>query len=145
MSEKPHTPSESQTGHTPESGREHDAGTTVTNADTAYFLLDACNAAQPGEEKRDDEEPECFQDAWNHPDPAQRKKWCAAIKKEFHDMIKRKVWRVICKRDIPPDRRCVKSKWVLRLSATMCTVHAWLLVDTPRYREYIFLRIVLLL
>ena len=30
-------------------------------------------------------------------------------------MIKRKVWRVICKRDIPPDRRCVKCKWVFKV------------------------------
>ena len=114
-SKNPNTPSESQTGHTPESGREHDAGTTVTNADIAYFLLDVCNAAWPGEEKLDNEEPECFQDAWNHSDPVQCKKWRAAIRKEFHDMIKRKVWRVIRKRDIPPDRRCVKSKWVFKV------------------------------
>ena len=30
-------------------------------------------------------------------------------------MIKRKVWRVIRKRDIPPDRRCVKCKWVFKV------------------------------
>ena len=114
-SENPNTPSESQTGHTPESGREHDSGTTVTNADIAYFLLDVCNAAWPGEEKLDNEEPECFEDAWNHSNPVQRKKWRDAIRKEFHDMIKRKVWRVIRKFIIPPDRRCVKSKWVFKV------------------------------
>src|SRR6056300_1140278 len=30
-------------------------------------------------------------------------------------MIKRKVWRQIKKRDIPPDRRCVKCKWVFKI------------------------------
>ena len=54
---------------------------TVTNADIAYFLLDVCNAAWPGEEKLNNEEPECFQDAWNHSNPVQRKKWRAAIRK----------------------------------------------------------------
>jgi len=51
-----------------------------------------------------------FQEAWNHPDEAQRTKWREAIRKEFRDMIKCKIWRQIKKRDIPPDRRCVKSK-----------------------------------
>ena len=41
--ENSESPSESQAGHFPETGRETDAGTTVTNADIAYFLLDVCN------------------------------------------------------------------------------------------------------
>ena len=70
----------------------------------------------PGEEtKAEFEEPKTFQEAWNHPDEYQREKWRAAICKEFHDMVKRKVWRQIKKRDIPPDRRCVKCKWVFKI------------------------------
>ena len=37
-------------------------------------------------------EPTTFQEAFNHPDHEQRMKWHAAIKKEFNDMNKRKVW-----------------------------------------------------
>eukprot|EP00957_Ditylum_brightwellii_P026706 2020009-Ditylum_brightwellii.AAC.1 len=55
--------------------------------------------------------PKNFDEAWNHPDPVQRAKWREAIRKEFHDMNKRHVWRFINRRDIPPNRRCVKCKW----------------------------------
>ena len=87
----------------------------MTSADLAIFLLDTCYAEWPGEEVNQDiEEPTCFDDAWNHPDPKQCSLWRTSIRKEFHDMIKRKVWHVIRKRGIPPDRRCVKSQWVSR-------------------------------
>jgi len=58
------------------------------------------------------EVPKTFQEAWNHPDPLMRSRWRDAIRKEFHDMIKRGVWRTIKRRDVPADRRLVKSKWV---------------------------------
>ncbi len=38
-------------------------------------------------------EPTTFQEAWNHPDKFQQKKWREAIRKEFLDMIKQGVWR----------------------------------------------------
>ena len=34
-----------------------------------------------------------FKDAWDHPDIAERKLWRDAIRKEFKDMLDRKVWR----------------------------------------------------
>ena len=35
---------------------------------------------------RDVEEPDTFEDAWNHPDEKERMLWHEAIKKEFKDM-----------------------------------------------------------
>ena len=37
------------------------------------------------------ENPETFREALNHKDPVKRSKWRVAIRKEFGDMIKRKV------------------------------------------------------
>ena len=60
-------------------------------------------------------EPKSFQEAWNHTDPVQREKWREAIRKEFTDMIRRGVWRVMKRRDLPGGRRCVKCKWVWKI------------------------------
>lgn len=62
----------------------------------------------------DPSEPRNFQEAWNHPDPKIRELWRAAIKKEFHDMIKRGVWRYCKKRDVPSDRKLIGCKWVFK-------------------------------
>ena len=40
-------------------------------------------------------EPKIFEEAWNHPDPYQRKKGQEAILKEYADMEKRKVWKKV--------------------------------------------------
>ena len=58
------------------------------------------------------EVPKTFQEAWNHPDPLMRSRWREAIRKESHDMIRRGVWRTMKRRDVPTNRRLVKSKWV---------------------------------
>ena len=60
-------------------------------------------------------EPKTYEEAWFHPDPVQCRKWREAIAKEFSDMEKRKVWTKILRRDMPIGRRCVKSKWVLKI------------------------------
>ncbi|KAG7336872.1 reverse transcriptase RNA-dependent DNA polymerase, partial [Nitzschia inconspicua] len=60
------------------------------------------------------EEPKTFQEAWNHPDPEERKKWREAIRKEFHDMIVRKVWRKTNKSSIPSHRRLIGCKWIFK-------------------------------
>ena len=36
-------------------------------------------------------EPKTFDEAWNHPDPKKREFWRSAVRKEFRDMIVRKV------------------------------------------------------
>ena len=41
----------------------------------------------------DHENPDTFREAWDHHIPEEREKWRQAIRKEFSDMIKRKVWR----------------------------------------------------
>ena len=57
-------------------------------------------------------EPRTFEEAWNHPDPKQREFWRSAIRKEFRDMISRKVWRKGHRSDTPDNHRCVKCKRV---------------------------------
>ena len=52
-----------------------------------------------------------FDEAWEHPNKSEREYWREAIKKEFNDMIKRKVWREIYVDQIPNDRRLIGSKW----------------------------------
>jgi len=66
-------------------------------------------------EVSDVQEPTTFREAWDHPDPIQRKKWREALHKEFRDMINRGVWRNIKKTQVPKGRRCVKSKWVFKI------------------------------
>ena len=65
--------------------------------------------------KLKEEMPESFQEAYNHPDEKLRAKWRAGIRKEFHDMIVRKVWRNMKKKDVPKGRRCIKCRWVFDL------------------------------
>ena len=51
-----------------------------------------------------------FQTAWHHPDEEERKKWRAAIRKEFHDMIAKDAWRNTKRVNIPSDRRLIGFK-----------------------------------
>ena len=60
------------------------------------------------------DEPTMFQEVWHHEDAQEREGWQTAIRKEFHDMIKRGVWRRIKKREVPSDRRTIGSKWVFK-------------------------------
>ena len=60
-------------------------------------------------------EPSNFDSAWNHPDKNQRMKWREAIKKEFGDMMKYKVWRKIPRSEVPYERRTIGSKWVFKI------------------------------
>jgi hypothetical protein len=50
-------------------------------------------------------EPKNYDEAWNHPDKFQREKWREAISQEFRDMNRRKVWKKIDRREIPPGRQ----------------------------------------
>lgn len=61
------------------------------------------------------DEPHSFIEAWNHKDSLCQKGWREAIKKEFHDMIRKGVWRHKNKSDIPKDRRLIGSKWVFKI------------------------------
>ena len=61
------------------------------------------------------EVPLTFRDAWDHPDIAERKLWRDAIRKEFKDMLDRKVWRNYTKSRVPKDRRLIGNKWIFRV------------------------------
>ena len=58
--------------------------------------------------------PESFVEAYHHPDEEEREKWRTAIRKEFSDMIKRKVWRHTSRNKVPTDRRIIGNKWVFK-------------------------------
>ena len=58
--------------------------------------------------------PDKFDEAWEHPNISERGYWREAIRKEFNDMIKRKVWRETYIDQIPSDRRLMRSKWVFK-------------------------------
>ena len=68
----------------------------VTEVVTKYL----CKLAQVGIVSMDNKtissqtcvEPSTYEEAWNHPDPIQRRKWRAAITKEFGNMNKQVVW-----------------------------------------------------
>ena len=61
------------------------------------------------------EEPKTYEQAWNHQDPVQRKKWREAIVKERGDMETRVVWKRVKRSNIPNNKRCVKCKWVFKI------------------------------
>ena len=62
--------------------------------------------------------PNTFDEAWNHPDEFQQKKWREAIRKELDKMERMKVWRKIKRSEMEPGRRCVKHKWVHEIKRT---------------------------
>ena len=61
------------------------------------------------------DKPDSFDQAWNHPEPFQRKKWREAINKEFSKMEERQVWKKVKRSTVPGNRRCVKHKWVFEV------------------------------
>ena len=58
-----------------------------------------------------EDEPQTYNEAWNHPNPKVQRKWQEAIWKEFKDMI----WRKMLKSLMPPNCSCVKNKWVFKI------------------------------
>ena len=56
--------------------------------------------------------PENFRGAWEHENDKMKQRWRKGMKKEFHDMIVRGVWRNMKRRDLPQGRQCIKCKWV---------------------------------
>ena len=67
---------------------------TVTNK-TLNFLIDIVDLALSAETLPTQDEPKTFQHTWNNPDPVKRVKWRESIRKEFHDINKRRVWKKI--------------------------------------------------
>jgi hypothetical protein len=67
--------------------------------------------------------PQTYDEAWNHPDPWQREKWREAIRLEFKKMNDHKVWKKVPRLSMPPQRRCVKCKWIFEIkrNGTFCS------------------------
>ena len=59
--------------------------------------------------------PDSFDEAWNHKDEFQQKKWREAITKELQKMTDLEVWQIIKKSAKPKERRCVKHRWVFEI------------------------------
>ena len=59
-------------------------------------------------------EPTTYYQAWNHEDPEEQKNWRGAITKEFDDMERRNVWELVDKKELPPGRQPIGSKWVFK-------------------------------
>jgi len=84
-------------------------------------------------------DPKTFQEAWWHPDPVERAGWRGGIRKEFHDMISRRVWRKTKKETVPENRRLIGHKWIFkkkkdgRYRARLCASR---LQSNPRRRFY---------
>jgi hypothetical protein len=56
-----------------------------------------------------------FNEAFNHSEEDVRLTWREAILKEFKKMNLREVWKKVSKEEMPVGRRCVKSKWVVKV------------------------------
>ena len=61
------------------------------------------------------DEPNNFNEVWNHQCPSERGKWREAITKELFCMENKKVWRIIHNTDVPKDRRLIGCKWVFKI------------------------------
>ena len=100
-----------------EAGRED----SVSTSDVSRYLCELACMVKDTEKVSStistwsNKEPKTFEEAWNHPDPVQRARWRQAILKEFGDMKSRKVWKVMKRKDMPKNRRCVKCKWVFKI------------------------------
>ena len=79
------------------------------------------------------EEPTTFEQAWNHQDPKIREKWRDAINKEFDEMSKKEVWKVIKKEDIPKTEEPLNVSGFLKSNETVFFEHGWLLVVIARF------------
>jgi hypothetical protein len=68
----------------------------------------------PEGENCEDDTPTSFQEAWYHPDPTKRLKWREAIRLEFRQMLKNKVWRKEGLDHLPRNRKGIGTKWVFK-------------------------------
>ena len=59
--------------------------------------------------------PEWFNDTWYNDNPKLQLQWREAIKKEFENVEKNHVWRVMKKTDVPENRRLLGAKWVFEV------------------------------
>ena len=60
----------------------------LSNNETADIIFSLISGTDSSKEV-----PQTFQEAWWHSNENERKLWREAIRKEFHGMIKRGIWR----------------------------------------------------
>ena len=85
-------------------------GTLYSMEDVTHGLMDLVGGTDTSKQV-----PNQFQETWNHEDEEERNLWREAIRKEFRDMIKRKVWMDFKKSKVPSSRRLIGTKWVFRV------------------------------
>ena len=61
------------------------------------------------------DEPNYFNEAWNHQCLNERRKWREAITNELYCMENKKVWKNRCKTDVPNDRWLIGCKWIFKI------------------------------
>ena len=61
------------------------------------------------------DEPNNFNEAWNHQNHNEQRKWRDAITKELYCMENKKVWKIKYKTDIPNNRRLIGCIWVFKI------------------------------
>ena len=66
------------------------------------------------EKVAEDNGPTTYQDAWHHPDKEKRNKWREAIRLEFSQMIKNRVWSRKGCHALPSGRKGIGTKWVFK-------------------------------
>ena len=86
-----------------------------TSYPKARMIPDAEARWIPSQYKDVFDEPNNFNDAWNHHDEFQHKQWQDAISKEFKTMHDHKVWNLIDRRQIPTGRKTIKCRWIFEI------------------------------
>ena len=63
------------------------------------------------------EEPNTFNDAWNHHSPNERTKWIEVVTKELYCMEEKRVWKETKIIDVPKDRKLIGCKRVFKIKS----------------------------
>ena len=110
-------------------------GTTGNMAMAGMTFVD--DLAMVGGTYKSYDNPDTCNEAWEHPNTKEREYWRDAVRKEFNDMIQRKVWRDTSIDDIPEDRKLIDLNGCSRKRKMESTGHDWLVLGTHRYQEFI--------
>ena len=81
---------------------------------------------KPEEYKDAFKNPTCFEEAWNHPSPFQRKRWRAAIEKELTKMMSYKVWKKVKRNSIPNTMERESQSVYLCVCVCVCVMYMYL-------------------
>ena len=85
--------------------RKRKNGRKVDKSEVAHALMDLVGGTDTIQEV-----PITFREAWDHHDETERILWREAIRKEFHDMIVRGIWRYHKTNKVPSERILIGTK-----------------------------------